>query len=369
MVVNVIIVGIHHLCFLKTKPFMPNENSHKHFLSAIIESSKDSIITVDFDGIITSWNKSAERLYGYPASEAIDQPLKMLLLSEDFKHIADNIEKIKQNGEGEIFETNRVGKGDKPLELEVTMSPVKDVKGKVIGVATIARDISERKHVEEGDRRKNLLQRLINSQEDERRRLARDLHDELGQQLVVLRLQLEAAKQLCQDQTICDKIDDIQLIAAAIDTGIDSIAWQLTPPLLGNLGFVTAIDKHVKEWSHHCGVEAELLVTKLKKIRFAKEVEAHLYRIVQEALNNVQKYAKAKSVVVILEKRDDLIVLIIEDDGIGFNLKDKMKRHKGLGLTGMNERAELIGGTLEIESKPGRGTTVYVRIPTSSMKK
>ena len=348
---------------------MPNENKHKYFLSAIIESSRDSIITVDFDGIITSWNKSAERLYGYPASEAIDQPLTMLLLTEDYKQTIDKIERIKQSGQVEIFETDRIGKGDNPLELEVTMSPVKDEKEKVIGVATIARDISERKHVEKGERRKNLLERLINAQEDERRRLARDLHDELGQQLTVLRLQLDAAKQLCQDKATCDKIDDIQRIAEGIDKGIDFITWELTPALLGNVGFVPAIDKHVKEWSQHCGIEADFLVTKLKKARFTKEVETHLYRIVQEALNNVQKYAKAKSVVVILEKRDDLIILIIEDDGIGFNLKNKMKRHKGMGLTGMNERAELIGGTLEIESKPGRGTTIYVRLPASFVKK
>lgn len=348
---------------------MPNNNKHKHFLAAIVESSKDSIISVDFEGMITSWNKSAESLYGYPASEAIEQPLKMLLLPEDYKQIAGNIEKIKLNGQGKIFETVRVGKDDNPLHLEVTMSPVKDETEKVVGVATIARDISESKKVEKSERGKKILQRLINAQEDERRRLARDLHDELGQQLIALILQLDDAKRLCKEETVCEKIDGIRLIAESIDKGIDSIAWELTPPILGNLGLVAAINKHIKEWSRHCAIEAELHATKSKKVRFAKETEVHLYRIVQEALNNAQKYAKAKSVVVILEKRDDLIVLIVEDDGIGFDVKNKMKHQKGLGLTGMTERAELIGGKLEIESKRGRGTTIYVRIPASSVKK
>lgn len=90
---------------------MPNENSHKYFLSAIVESSKDSIITVDFDGIITSWNKSAEALYGYPASEAIGNPLKMLLHSEDFKQIADNIERIKKSGKVKILRLIGSAKG------------------------------------------------------------------------------------------------------------------------------------------------------------------------------------------------------------------------------------------------------------------
>jgi two-component system sensor histidine kinase NreB len=100
-------------------------------------------------------------------------------------------------------------------------------------------------------------------------------------------------------------------------------------------------------------------------MRLTSEVETNLYRITQEALNNTHKHAEAKSVSVMLEKRDDLIVLIIEDDGKGFKPKDKKNRSKGLGLMGMQERAVLIGGTLEIESAPQQGTTIFVRVPAS----
>jgi signal transduction histidine kinase len=104
-------------------------------------------------------------------------------------------------------------------------------------------------------------------------------------------------------------------------------------------------------------------------MRLAPEVETNLYRITQEALNNTHKHAKAKRVSVVLEKRDDLIVLIIEDDGVGFNPKLKKNRSRGLGLIGMEERAALVGGTFEIESAPKQGTTLYIRVAATFMKK
>ncbi len=104
-------------------------------------------------------------------------------------------------------------------------------------------------------------------------------------------------------------------------------------------------------------------------MRFTPEIETNLYRIVQEALNNTHKHAKAKSVEVVLEKRGDLIVLLVEDNGKGFNPEATKNRRKGIGLIGMKERAALVGGTLEIESVPGRGTTIFVRVPASSKKK
>jgi signal transduction histidine kinase len=215
---------------------------------------------------------------------------------------------------------------------------------------------------------KKNLQRLIEAQEDERKRIARDLHDELGQQLSVLRIQLESAKKLCEDEEVCDKIDEIQLIAQSIDKGIDFLAWELRPAALDDLGLIAAIGNYLKQWSQHSGIKAELLDSSLKKVRLAPTVETNIYRIVQEALNNIYKHAKAKSVEVILEKRDDLIVLIVADDGKGFNIKDIKNRSKGIGLIGMKERAELMGGTLEIESAAGKGTTIYVRIQASAIR-
>jgi signal transduction histidine kinase len=293
----------------------------------------------------------------------------MLILPEDFNEIFSNIDKVKHSKQVVVFETERVRESGQHLILEVVMSPVKDDEGNVVGVSTIARDLTDRSRAEQVMQEKKNLQRLIEAQEDERKRIARDLHDELGQQLTVLRLQLEAAKKLCQDEVVCGKIDEIQLIAQSIDKGIDFLAWELRPAALDDFGLISAIENYLNQWSHHSGIKAELLDSSLKKMRLAPTVETNIYRIVQESLNNIHKHAQATNVEVILEKRDDLIVLVIEDNGIGFNIKDKKKRSNGLGLTGMKERAALMGGTLEIESKVGRGTTIYVRIQASAIRK
>ncbi|MDQ3064386.1 MAG: sensor histidine kinase, partial [Acidobacteriota bacterium] len=160
-----------------------------------------------------------------------------------------------------------------------------------------------------------------------------------------------------------------QIIAESIDKGVDFLAWELRPASLDDLGLIAALEKYVKQWSHHSRVAGELMASSLKKARFTPEIETNLYRIVQEALNNTHKHAKAKNVEVILEKRDDLIVLLIGDDGIGFNPKNKKNLSQGMGLTGMKERAQLIGGTLEIESAAGKGTTIFVRVPAFTRKK
>ena len=209
-----------------------------------------------------------------------------------------------------------------------------------------------------------MLQKLVGAQEDERRRIARDLHDELGQLLTALRLQLETARRLCEDnEELCGKIDETQLTAKQLDNGIDFLAWELRPAALDDFGLYAALAKYAREWSRYSGITAELLDSAIKKARFSHEVETNLYRIAQEALNNVYKHAEAKRVEVSFERREDLIILIIEDDGDGFDTEDKFNRKKGIGLIGMNERAALVGGSLEIESVPGKGTTVFARVP------
>jgi two-component system, NarL family, sensor histidine kinase NreB len=121
--------------------------------------------------------------------------------------------------------------------------------------------------------------------------------------------------------------------------------------------------------SSHSGVAAEFRASTRPKARFQPKVETNLYRILQEALNNTHKHANARSVHVTLDSRGDSTVLIISDDGTGFSLRNKARRSKGLGLTGMKERAALIGGTLEMEFARGRGTTIFVSVPTTTRRK
>ena len=247
--------------------------------------------------------------------------------------------------------------------LSGVMHPLKD--GDLRGFVRIARDMTERLAAEKAAHDKILLQKIVGTQEDERRRIARDLHDELGQLLTALRMRLETARGLCNDDNpkLSEEIDELQLLAKRVDDGVDFLAWELRPAALDDLGLYAALGKYINEWKHYSGITAELLNSSIKKKRFARDAETNLYRIAQEALNNAHKYSEAKYVSILFEKRGDLVVLIIEDDGVGFDPDDKMNHLKGIGLLGMRERAALIGGSLEIEAAPERGTTIFVKVP------
>ncbi len=340
-------------------------------LRLLIESASDyAIFTMSPDSLIDSWNTGAEKVFGWTEAEVLGKSGEILFTPEDREKGAPERETKTALRKGRApDERFHIRKDGSRFYASGVMTVLKNDVDVVQGFAKIARDMTEQIEAEKALRDKEILQKLVGAQEDERKRIARDLHDELGQQLTALRLKLDAAKKMCKDEEVCDKIDEIELIAKSLDNGVDFLAWELRPAALDDLGLVAALDNYVRQWSHHSGVTAELLASKLKSARFAPEVETNLYRIVQEALNNTHKHAKAKSVVVMLKQRDGLLALLIEDNGKGFNPKNKKNKSKGLGLIGMKERAQLVGGELEIESAPGKGTTIFVRVPTEAVKR
>lgn len=339
-------------------------------LRLLIESASDyAIFTMTPDGLIDSWNTGAEKVFGWKETEVLGKPSAIIFTPEDCEKGApeQEIETALRMGRAPD-ERFHIRKDGSRFYASGVMTVLKNDGGVVQGFAKIARDMTEQIAAERALRDKELLQKLVGAQETERKRIARDLHDELGQQLTALRLKLDAAKKLCEGGELYGKVDEIELLAKSIDHGVDFLAWELRPAALDDLGLVAALENYVKQWSHHSGVTAELISSTLKKARFEPEVETNLYRIVQEALNNTHKHARAKGAEVMLERRDGLIVMLIEDNGVGFNPKDKKNSLKGIGLIGMKERAQLIGGTLEIESAPEKGTTVFVRVPAESVK-
>jgi len=354
---------MYYLPLVRRTDNMPNNNLDKYFLASIVETSHDSIITINLDMEITSWNRAAESLYGYPAKEAIGKQLTTLTLPKDFQKLLEKIEKIKASRTVEVFESERVGKDKAHMILEVVVSPVNDEHGSLIGISTIARDLTARRVAEKATHDKDILHRLIIAQEDERSRISRDLHDELGQQFTALQFAVERAKSACVDDETSRHIQVVADMAGTIDKSLDFLAWELRPALLENAGLAAAIENYARQWSQHSGVETETLTSGLSGVRFAANAETNLYRIVQESLNNAHKHAHADRVEILLSQREGEIVLTIADNGRGFRLKSKKNHLKGLGLTGMKERASLIGGVLDLESSPGKGTTVHVRLP------
>jgi PAS domain S-box-containing protein len=228
---------------------------------------------------------------------------------------------------------------------------------------TLLAEVKERTAAEEHARR--LMRQIVTAQEDERRNVARDLHDHLGQQLTGLRIKLENHKQSCNnDPSHRAEVEQIQAIAERLDADVDFLAWELRPASLDELGLTAALANFVQEWSKHFDIPAEFHTTGLESLRLPPEVEINLYRIAQEALNNISKHAEASGVDVLLERRDHHVALIVEDDGKGFEPDGAAKPGgKRVGLLNMRERAAYVGGMLEIESAPGEGTTVFARIP------
>jgi two-component system, chemotaxis family, CheB/CheR fusion protein len=223
-------------------------------------------------------------------------------------------------------------------------------------------EVAERKQAEEA--RTKLLGQIVSAQENERRRLARDLHDHLGQQLTALRLKLETVKsEVGKRSKAQSEIDELLKIANQIDSDIDFLAWELRPVALDDLGLAEAQRVYVNQWSEHFNISAEFHSVGLE-IRPSREIENQLYRISQEALNNVAKHARASRVDIILERQENHVILIVEDNGVGFSVTEA-PTEETLGISGMRERAALLGGDLEIESDANKGTTLFVKIPLS----
>jgi len=175
-------------------------------------------------------------------------------------------------------------------------------------------------------------------------------------------LKLETLKgETRQRKKFGSDIDELLDITGQLDSDIDFLAWELRPLVLDDLGLPEALRVYVDHWAEHFKVAAQFHMTGLNEHRLSVELENHFYRTAQEALNNVAKHAQATKVDVLLERRGTYAVLIIEDNGVGFSVQDQSLRT--MGLTGMRERAKLLGGTFEIESKPNEGTTIFVRVP------
>jgi two-component system CheB/CheR fusion protein len=211
--------------------------------------------------------------------------------------------------------------------------------------------------------RAEVVRQLVGAQEIERRRMATDLHDQLGQQLTALRLNVEILKgRLVEDAKAFEQLEQVQTIARRIESEVDFLAWGLRPLALDDLGLAAAIEDYLQRWEHHTGIAADFHSTGLENVRLTAEIEINLYRILQEALNNVQRHAHSERVEVLLERREHEVVLVIEDAGVG-GVNLPKGRLRGMGLVSMRERAALMGGTFEIESEPERGTALFARVP------
>lgn len=214
--------------------------------------------------------------------------------------------------------------------------------------------------------RGQLLRKIITAQEDERQRIARELHDEAGQALTSLLVGLRAIEKSDSLREVHTLTVDLRKVVAQTLDEVHNLALELRPSVLDDLGLVPALSRYVQSCPTRFGFQADFVASGMDDHRLPQEVETTLYRITQEALTNVARHASASYVSVLLQRRGGAVVLVVEDDGDGFEMAQVMassEKRERIGLYGVEERALLVGGRLAVESKPGAGATISVEIP------
>jgi PAS domain S-box-containing protein len=314
-------------------------------------------------GRIVDANPAACDFYGFPLQEfKTKRIMDINTLPEE--RVKEEMALTASEKRNYFVFRHRLASGD-IRDVEVHSSPV-DIQGRKI-LYSIISDITQRKRVER--ERTQLLQRIVSAQEDEQRRLSRELHDQTGQALAALMLGLKSLENADQSQSSAQaRLRQLQELTNQVAHDIHQLASKLRPAALDDLGLDTALSNYLEEWSELTKIRVDFHSNGLIKQRLAPEVETTVYRIVQEALTNVLKHARAHNVSIIVGHRDNRLKAIVEDDGCGFDAEALMSRpmsERRLGLLGMQERVALVGGRLTIESTPGAGTTVLIHIPTS----
>lgn len=220
---------------------------------------------------------------------------------------------------------------------------------------------------EKEEMRLQLLEKLITAQEEERKRISRELHDETSQALTSLMVNLKVLESEASSCDVGDRLKEMRGVVSETLDEVHHLARDLRPSVLDDLGLVPALERYVREYQQTYGIEADFHNMGFGGQRVSASAEVALYRIIQEALTNVAKYAKAQTVSVLLDWREDWVSAIVEDDGIGFDPeKVTTSPSHGLGLFGMQERATLLGGSLRIESHSGYGTSIFIKVPATS---
>jgi PAS domain S-box-containing protein len=359
-----------------------HEQEMLRFQSDIINSTAQAIISRRADGTITSWNQAATRFFGYTPEEALGRNINLL-----YPNAAppDQIGLAQHAMQGEPvidFPTKRRRKDGSEIDVEVTISPIKRYDGTVVGTSAIYKDITERKRMEaevlrllhdqqraeaqvreSRDRLRELSSALQTIREEEKTRIARELHDELGQALTALKMDAVAiADELDSTQdAVRKRTDAMKRLIDATVASVRRISADLRPVMLDNLGLVPTLEWLVKEVSGRTGIHITLDIPD-ENLGVGGDAATAIFRIVQEALTNVARHSGADQVGVEVVNDEGTVVVRVGDNGKGMSAQDAHKA-RSFGLLGMRERAYVLGGELKVSRAPQGGTLIEAVIP------
>ncbi len=371
-------------------------------LAAIVDFSDDAIVSESLDGVITSWNRGAEKLFGYTAQEAVGQHISLIIPADRTNEEAAILESLARGERVEHFDTLRVCKEGSTVAVSLTVSPVRDAAGRIIGASKIARDITERKQVEralrESEERfrtladaldtqvqfrtgelqrqnaevlqqsetlRNLSARLMETQDEERRHIARELHDSAGQTLAVLGITLGRLAQSANgDPALARHVEEAENLLQHLTHEIRTTSYLLHPPSLDENGLWSALSWYVHGLKERSGLDIDLRIPKDFE-RLPREIELIIFRLVQECLTNIHRHSGSKTAVISVTHEAGKIYVEVRDQGKGMSpekLIEIQSRGIGVGIRGMRERIRHVGGELTIGSSDS-GTSVLAAIP------
>jgi PAS domain S-box-containing protein len=334
----------------------------------LFENAHDAIWLQDLEGDIIAANTACEKLTGFTPLELVGMRASTFLTPE-FLNIAREVKRKLLEGEvlEQPYEQRIVRKNGSVGILKMATSPIR-ARGEVVGFQHIARDVSGEIQMQENLR--FLLQQVTRAQEEERKRIARELHDDTIQSLVVHYQQLwdlAAGVEKLPQEAVAARLQELCRQNSNIIRELRRLSQDLRPAALDRFGLMPTLDRLAADLEEKAGVATKINVIGTEK-RLPAEMELCLFRIVQEALRNIWKHAGATSAVITVEFADTQTRVTVSDNGQGFTVPpatDKLRSGK-LGLAGMQERASLLGGTLMVKSEAGRGTTLTATLPQYS---
>jgi PAS domain S-box-containing protein len=376
-------------------------------LAAIVDSSSDAIVSKTLDGVITSWNTGAERLFGYSAQEAVGQHISFIVPLDRRDEEAAILERLRGGQRVEHFETVRVRRDGTTIDISLTISPVTDSTGKIVGASKIARDITQRKQVDralreseerfrvladaldtqvqfrtqelqrrnaeilqQAEQLRDLTGQMMQTQDAERRHIARELHDSAGQTLAVLGMNIARLAEDANNgpEQLAKDIESVQDLVKHLTQEIRTTSYLLHPPLLDESGLSSALQWYVQGLADRSGLDIDLDIPEHFE-RLSPEMEVVIFRIVQECLTNTHRHSGSRTARIVVARKGENVYVEVRDHGKGMSLErfaEVQSHGTGVGIRGMRERAHQLHGDLSIESN-SLGTKISATFPAKTL--
>lgn len=335
---------------------------------ALFEAAAQAIFIVDRGGHIVMANPSTERMFGYRVEDMLGQPVEMLLpeslRGQHVGHRDHYFSKPQNRPMGLGLDLQARRKDGTEFFAEISLSHIKTAGG-TLAVAFVS-DISKRRSDAQAIRQqreelRGLARQLMTAQDDERRRIARDLHDDLSQQLAYLAIDLGKLAIRPAPEEFTSSLRPLQRRAADAAESVRQISHRLHPSILDDIGLTAALEQYCEEFEQAYGIATRFTSRNLPD-SLGPEIAGSIYHIAQECLRNVAKHSQTTTVLVTIEGDGSVLRLTVKDEGIGLNTA-QLPPGAGIGIVGMKERAHLVNGSVSIESQSGAGTEVRVEVP------